>query len=326
MIRALPQKTKQFFHFLIRLSVVVGASYFIYQRLTENNEIELTDFYAFLLEKGVFSLKNGLFLLFLTVFNWFFEILKWKDLVGYVQKISLFRSAKESLSALTTSIFTPNRIGDYAAKLYLYPKGKRKPILLINLLGHMTQMTITVICGLVGMTLFIQTFDPDLPYFKIARIAFIFAAVSFMLFAGIRQNRFKIRGFELFKIREFLYGFPKKLIGRSLLYSAIRYLIFSYQFIVIVRLFGFNLDYWEGMLALSSMYFIASIIPSIQMFDGVIKGSVALYVFSFLRVPDTLIICTALLSWILNMVIPSIIGAYFIMAHRSRKYSPPEIS
>ena len=38
MIYSLPYKTKQFFFVLIKLSIVVGAFYFIYQKLA-NNEI-----------------------------------------------------------------------------------------------------------------------------------------------------------------------------------------------------------------------------------------------------------------------------------------------
>ena len=319
MIGALPYKTKQFFNFLIKLSVVVGASYYIYNRLVNESQIEFSDFIQFLIEKGVFSVKNGLFLIILTVFNQFFEILKWRKLVEILKNISVFRAAKETFSALISSLFTPNRIGGYATKAALYSKGERKKILLINLLNHMSQMTITVIAGIIGLTFFVLEFDPSIPYFRIARIAFVLLVVGFIGYAGVKQTRFRIRGFEPEKVKDFIRNFPRSNIYQALGFSLIRYLIFSFQFIFIVRLFGFNLDYMDGMIALSSMYFIASIIPALQLFDAVIKGSVALYLFTFLRVPDLIIISTTLLIWILNFALPAVVGAFYIIGHRTSK-------
>ena len=87
MIGALPHKTKQFFNLIIKLSIVVGAFYFIYNKLVNEGQIEISDFYEFLVEKGVFSLKNGLILLVFTFFNQFFEILKWKEIVSFIKKL-----------------------------------------------------------------------------------------------------------------------------------------------------------------------------------------------------------------------------------------------
>ena len=76
-----PYKTKQFFFVLIKLSIVVGAFYFIYSKIVENENLEFNEFIAFLKENRTFSLKNIIFLLILSSFNWFFEILKWQQLV-----------------------------------------------------------------------------------------------------------------------------------------------------------------------------------------------------------------------------------------------------
>lgn len=73
----LPNKIKQFFFVLIKISIVVGASYFIYNKLAHNDNLDFSIFIAFLAKNDVFLTKNILFVLFLTIFNWFFEILKW---------------------------------------------------------------------------------------------------------------------------------------------------------------------------------------------------------------------------------------------------------
>lgn len=67
------------------------------------------------------------------------------------------------------------------------------------------------------------------------------------------------------------------------------------------------------MVVITTMYLMASVIPSVFIFDVVIKGSVALYVFEIAGVNDLTILSIITLMWILNFVIPSIIGSFFIM-------------
>ena len=101
---------------LIKISLVVAAFYFIYQKLTKNSDLDFTDFVQFFIEKRLFSLKTIIFLLILTIFNWFFEILKWQELVSSIKKISFKQALEQCLGSLTASLFTPNRIGEYGAK------------------------------------------------------------------------------------------------------------------------------------------------------------------------------------------------------------------
>ena len=154
LLGGLPYKTKQFFFVLIKLSIVVGAFYFIYQKLVNNTDLDFNEFIQFLSKNGAFSTKNILFLLVLTLFNWFFEILKWQYLVSVLKSISLKKSLEQSLGALTASLITPNRIGEYGAKAMYYPVNKRGKIMLLNLVGHMTQMSITLVFGCIGLAFF----------------------------------------------------------------------------------------------------------------------------------------------------------------------------
>ena len=113
---AFSYKTKQFFFVLIKLSIVVGAFYFIYNKLVNNASLDFLDFVTFLNENNVFLTKNIVFLLFLSSFNWFLEILKWQKLASFCKKTNFKEAAIQSLASLTVSLITPNRIGEYGAK------------------------------------------------------------------------------------------------------------------------------------------------------------------------------------------------------------------
>ncbi len=47
----LPNKIKQFFFVLIKISIVVGASYFIYNKLAHNDNLDFSIFIAFFSKK-----------------------------------------------------------------------------------------------------------------------------------------------------------------------------------------------------------------------------------------------------------------------------------
>ena len=170
----LSYKTKQFFYVLIKLSyvliklsIVIAASFFIYQKLANNNNVSFAVFIDFLLKNDSFSSKTTLFVLLLTIFSWFFEILKWQNLSSYVKNISFFEASQQSLAAHTASLFTPNKIGEYGAKAIYFIKPLRKNILLLNFLGNMAQMGCTLAFGIVGLILFVTKYNVDISYYKL---------------------------------------------------------------------------------------------------------------------------------------------------------------
>lgn len=313
MLYNIPYKTKQFFFVLIKLSIVVGAFYFIYSKLVENEQLRISEFLAFLKENKTFSVKNIIFLVLLTVFNWFFEILKWKTLVKTIKKISFKEALEQSLGGLTASLITPNRIGDYGAKAIYYSKHYRKRIVLLNLLGNISQMTITTIFGIIGLVVFINRYQIEVDYFKLTKFVTLIILIGAFAFFGAKQNKFNIKGFSLYKVVEFIKEIPLQVHLFNLSLALIRYLIFSFQFYYLLTIFGVEVDYFKAMVVITSMYLLASIIPSITIFDVVVKGSVAVFLFGFVQVNELTILSITTIMWLLNFAIPSVFGSYFVL-------------
>lgn len=309
----LPYKTKQFFFVLIKLSIVVGAFYFIYNKLTNNDALDFNNFLLFLRENDVFSLKNTLILLILTGFNWFFEILKWKILVRFIKPISFKNALEQTLGALTASLFTPNRIGDYGAKALYYPHQLRKKIMLLNVAGNMIQMTITVVFGSIGLYLIHSTYGINFNIFRMSRFLTVIGVITILTSFGLKQNKYRIKGFSVERLLSFFKNIPTTIIRSTVLLAFIRYMVFSFQFYCLLHIFGTHLSYCEAMVFITSMYLIASIIPSIFIFDVLIKGSIAVYLFSILGIDDLTILSIVTLMWLLNFMIPSLCGSYFVL-------------
>ncbi|WP_442969041.1 lysylphosphatidylglycerol synthase transmembrane domain-containing protein [Psychroserpens sp.] len=310
---SLPYKTKQFFFVLIKLSIVVGAFYFIYRKLATNENLDFHEFWLFLIENESFSFKTVSFLIILTGFNWFFEVVKWKTLISYIKNISFKNALEQSLGALTASLFTPNRIGEYGAKAIYYHSSKRKRVMLLNLLSNMMQMTVTVLFGIIGLWLMYTKYDLNVDVYKVSRFLLIIIVIGLFSVLGLKQNKFMIKGFSIERLKVFFKHIPTRIHVLAFGISMLRYLIFSFQFYFLLELFGISVSYYNAMIVITSMYLLASVIPSIFVFDVVIKGSVAVYLFALVGVNEFTTLGIVTIMWLLNFVLPSVFGSYYVL-------------
>lgn len=313
MLIALSYKTKQFLVVLIKLSIVVGAFYFIFNKLFKNESLPFHDFSRYLIENKVFTIKNSVFLVVLTGFNWLFEILKWQKLMSSIKTISFKNAAIQTLGSLTASLFTPNRIGEYGAKTIYYTKEYRKRVMLINLISNMLQMSVTAILGVFGIYFFLVKYPMTLNFSRILGTLIIGALIITLIIYFFSKTKFGVKRFSLKKILTFIKNYPKKTITYGFCFSLLRYLIFSFQFYYLLTLFGIELSYFQAMVTITSMYFLASVIPAISFLDVVVKGSIAVFLFSFVGVNMLSILSIVTIMWLFNFVFPSILGSYFVL-------------
>ncbi len=311
---SIPHKAKHFLLVLTKVLVVGFAFYYLYWQFQDKSS---ATFHFIALKLTVFSFVG---ILFLSVLNWFFEFLKWKNLVSSFHKITFKQSVEQSLGSLTASIFTPNRVGEYIAKCLYYSKEKTKRIIFLNFLGNFTQMMVTVLFGMVGILFYFVFSSYDLSFLS-QENGFLFwlpiiGAFLFLIFI-FYFKRVEFYGYSIEKLKIKMQLFPARKHFVNVQYSFFRYLIFSHQFYFLLLIFQVEIPYPDAMLTIFTMYFLASIIPSIHLMDVVIKGSVAVFLFKNLGVDEWLILTVTMIMWVLNLVIPVIIGSFFVL-----KYNP----
>lgn len=303
-------KSKQFLWLVLKLLIVIVCGYFIYERIANKQKIDFNNFFSILIDFDIFSLKNSIFLLIFTLFNWVLEIKKWQILTRKVQKISWTEAVKQSLSSLTFSLITPNRIGEYGAKALYYSKEQRKEVLILNFIGNFYQLIVTVFIGLIGMLYLRQHFSDTITE-EISIVATLSVVVIVLSFLFVEKILFLKKWRKKVTVRiSFINDAPNQ---KALFISFLRYFIFSHQFYFLLLIFMVDISYWNALTCIASMYLIASIIPALSLFDFVIKGSVAVYVFSFFEVNPIIVLSTTTLMWILNFAIPAMIGSYFVL-------------
>jgi len=298
-------KSNHFLWLVFKLFIVIACGFFIYDFITNNEKLKFYDFQSILIDFNVFSTKNIGLLLVFSIFNWFLEITKWRILVKKVIPISFFTSAKQSLSSLTFSLITPNRIGEYGAKALCFQKEKRKDILIANLAGNLYQLLVTTLFGIIGSMYLINYFSFSLQHIFLL----IIVSISVLLIIIFFLKKFK--WFE--KIQEAAKQQKSKSV---LILSFLRYLVFSHQFYFLIMLFNLDISYWDAMACITSMYLISSFIPILSLFDFVVKGSIAVFIFSFFEINLAIILSITTLMWIYNFAIPAIVGSYFVITFK----------
>ncbi|WP_405608168.1 hypothetical protein [Polaribacter sp. Asnod1-A03] len=312
MYNSLADKTKQFFWLIIKLSIVIGCLFFIYIRLLENEQLEFTTFYQNLIQNHIFSVKNILFLLFFTFLNWFLEIKKWHLLISFIGNYSFKKAIIQSLASLTASLITPNRIGEYGAKAMYFNKKDRKKIFGLNFIGNFYQMLMTLIFGIIGFSYFVFQHKIEIDFQQIIIFSVIGIFGITALFFVAKYFNFSKSYFN--KTRTFIKEIPQNMNIKVSLFSFLRFVIFSHQFYFLLLIFKIDISYFDAISAITSVYLIASIIPMLSLFDVVLKGSVAIWVFSFFNnISPLTILSTTTLMWILNFVLPAIVGSYFVI-------------
>ena len=298
-------KSNQLLWLVLKLLTVILCCYFIFTNIAFNEELKFIDFYTKMINFGVFSSKNIIFMLFFTIINHFLEIKKWKTLTKSVKKNSWFEATEQSLASLTFSIITPNRIGEYGAKVLYYPNNKRKQILLLNFAGNFYQLAITIILGMISLVYLCKYASFSIVSSQISIIIIIALPVVAAIFYSLKEKYSTINDW-FSKIIELLSVKNNKIV---ILISLLRYLVFSHQFYFLIQCFKLNISYLEAMTAISSVYLIASFIPILSLFDVALKGSVAIIVFSIFGIDSIQILSITTLMWLLNFAFPAIVGS-----------------
>jgi hypothetical protein len=309
---SIPHKAKQFLVLLVKLLIVGGAFYFIYNQLAHNDKLDWQKFIT-LFRKNQ-SVSGVAFILLLSVLNRYFEILKWQNLAGIIRKISTAEATRQVLAALTAGIFTPNGVGEYAGKALFYPKAEAKKVVFLNLICNGIQMILTVIFGVFGLLYFNAEYNVITP----RTVAILFA--FFFLFFGIlfSLKKIKIKGYSIEKLLHKINEIPKRVHQKNIVLGVCRYLVFSHQYYFLFLAFDVELPYFTLIATIAVVYFLASSLPTFQFLDFAVKGSVAVYFFGILGVNEWIVVFISTLMWFLNVVLPVVLGSYYVLNFKTK--------
>ena len=315
--------SKKTLGFLLKITIVVFALYFLYQQLTSKKAIEGFDI-AFI-KQTILENQSLVVLVFLMMFfNWLVEAIKWKFLVAKIEKVSILTSLRAVFSGITVSVFTPNRIGEYGGRVFCLEKADRMQGVLITVLGSMAQLLTTIFFGSMGI-LFLNNYIPELQELY-QEMEYAFPLMLFMLLLlnilllllfhniSVISNLMDKYGWlsKYKKYKEVFTFYNTQELAFVFLFSIIRYAIFTTQFFILLNLFGVDISYFDSIILTMFMLFVISIIPTISISEIGIRGSVSVYLFGLVSANTLGILSATFVLWVINLLLPAIIGAFFV--------------
>ena len=313
---------KKTLSFLIKIVIVFLSVFFIYNELIDQRNSNSVDFYSIFLniQDKYLTLLGVFCMMFL---NWFIESYKWRFMISKLENISIITSLRAVFSGITVSSFTPNRIGEYGGRVFCLESCNRIQAVVITVLGSMAQLLTTLIFGSAAFFLLHEPINnKELLYlgFELSTNIFLLIfLINLLLLLIFFKVSFFVEYFDRFRYLYFLKKytsvlskFSNKELAFIFLLSIIRYFVFSLQFLILLNIFDVNVSFYISLLSIMLIFLFMTLTPTIAITEIGVRGSVALLVLGVFSNNLVGILSSTVLLWIINLIIPAIIGSLFI--------------
>ncbi len=271
-----------------------------------------------------FDYEKQLYLLtaiLLVPLNWGIETLKWRSLTGPFQRQSFSEAARAVLGGVSLGLFTPGRIGEYGGRILLMKTTHVSKAVLAMILSNLIQLATVIWAGLIGAVFFLKSINgvPDVTI-RILSFGVIFWSIT------VLTAWWNFEGFWLFltrfnwikkKLKAFHYGelfdhYDRKFLVFLFLLTIFRYGVFSLQYLLLLWGGGIELPPWVGLAGISLIFLIQTSIPLPGIGDFLTRGEAALIIWGSYSDDTIAILMAAFGLWIINLMLPSLLGLHFI--------------
>lgn len=260
----------------------------------------------------------------LAPLNWMMEALKWKLLLQKIQPLSFGRALASTLTGISFSIVTPNKIGDFAGRiLYLENRNKLRAAI-ATLVSNLSQTMVTCIFGIAGLVYFNIRYPGTWPMLTLAVAALSSVCLGFLYLnidkvAGWAEHKAWLR--KVIVAVRILKRYSKRDLLQLLLISAGRFCIYNFQFLLLANVLGAGLPWAAGFLVSGLMFWMITVIPSFFLADLGVRWFVAglLFTDTGLAANSLNILASSSMIWLLNLALPAIVGSVLLLTVRLSK-------
>lgn len=315
---------------LLKVAVSVAAIWYVWYLLYKDDDGDgrRIDVLFHLPEDGYFITAIAIALVFL---NLGLEATKWRVLIKEVYpNINWSLAIRAVLAGMTTGLFTPNRIGEYAGRVLMLEPGKRLEALLMTFLDRIAQMFVTLILGTaVGLSWLYSREDEIREYMLdssgqytavIVVVCLVLIGVSVLAFypalAGKLLASLPFRNKWLRRMSTSLKQIRPALMRKVLAIAGLRYAVFTTQYVLLVYAFAGSHFIIDAYAACMLVLLIKSLIPFIGFSEIGVRESTAMHVMDWINVAKIPAFQSTLFLYLINVLLPSLIGVFFLIQAR----------
>jgi hypothetical protein len=253
----------------------------------------------------------------LVPLNWGLEAWKWQRLARHLDpRHSFRRSLRAVLLGLTLGFATPNRVGDYAARILTLPGRRRLEAVGAVFLGRYAQLVATVLAGGAGLLYFALRFY--LAGYPSAQAGVLVAGTlgAALALLPFYRARLLLAALALVRplrrFRRYLAVMPTYTsheLHAVLALSGARYAVFCGQFLLLLYAYGVRGPLGPALAAVAGTFLFKSLVPSLNALADVgVRELTATHLFGLLGQPALPVLSASLSLWVLNIALPSALG------------------
>jgi len=326
----LTPKVRKTLDIATRLIIATLSLSYIFYRIYSLPTGQVNTFFESVL-RGTDVIYISATLIFLMFINWGIESIKWKILISQAEKVSFLTSYEAVLGGLAASVFTPNRVGEFIGRVFILKKTDPLKAILLTIVGSFSQLLVTIVFGTIAYLFFAPRYMKTLMFdstwlvtgfsFTLILIS-LFALVVFFNISVLHRISIIIPDKYSARIKngiDAMADCPKSLLLKTILLSALRYLVFSTQFYLAIRLMGMDFTALQCMLVIPVIYLALAAIPTVALTELGVRGSVSVFLFGMLSVSEGLdggsalaVVSASTLIWFINIAVPSLAGVLVI--------------
>ena len=302
--------------------LLIILCYSLYRQLTQQTDLEQ----RWQQIKNSWQSRKFLAVIFLMLVNWGIEAKKWQLLVSHVQQFSFIKAFKSVLAGCSITMLTPNRIGEYGGRILFLNEENRIKAISLNIASSISQLLVTMVMGCGGL-IFLRFFShnnsnaltvlPDfwgnvLIYFSISGTVLLF--LFYIRLAWLVRLIEKVPAFtRVIKHITVLDEFSASQLLTILSLSLLRYLVFVLQYVLLLQVLQVNIEVGLSFWLISVFYLVMAVAPTIGFLELPVRAKASMELMKLYSTNTLGIETAALAIWLINLVIPALIGSLLIL-------------
>ncbi len=297
---------------ILKISVSLSALFFLFWKIKNQTTVEdlINVFSEFNIYKTIFCVLTVL----LAVPNLLLEGLKWKTLLQNIEKVNILNAMRAVLAGMSISMLTPNRLGEIPGRSVFTSPGNRKKALLAASVGSLNQAFVTIFMGTISIFLLNNFYNFGSKGFSNFKFSIIITAliVVLLLTFSLEPIRKKVNEHKQ-KIGKLIEG---NVIYRTFILSILRYIIFTCQYFILLKIFHVDILWTQGFLAIAATYLVLYITPFLTITEPGVRGSASILCIGFFSDNIMGILLAGLSIWLINIALPALTGSILLLRHK----------
>lgn len=302
----------------LKAVILVLAFVFIYRKISNNQNLRQFEKLLHAVSRSQVILILSLVCLLMLV-NWFLEAMKWRYLTRVLSPISIYQAVESVFCGLTWAVFTPNRLGEYGGRVMFLPPRKRVHGVFSMAVGSIGQMVITNVLGLMAILWFVYRFVPVQSWLLLAAVLLAVLVIMLLLifYFNIGWLVSLLNRIPFLKKYHRFFGIMDRYHTRELNnimgFCVARFAVFTFQYYLVLHLLIPQLSLFHVVMMVLILFFIQSILPSLDLFDVGVRNLTATFFFGYVTNQSIAVMAAVSSIWFINLIVPAILGSVFVL-------------